>query len=325
VRLKREPSMDTARFDRLTRSLAIRVPRRQTFRLLSILAPLLGMTAMALAPDESAADNGRSNGNGKGGNGGSKGNGGKGNGKNKKNGGKKHGKKHHNKKDNENDDILVPLCAANQRPCSQTNRCVAGCLDNSYVFEESTCTCKCPPGKAECAVGCVAACPPFSFKVINFQTCVCECPAGTEECNGVCLPTCDLPHHRDPSNSCLCGCAAGQVECGGHCLPPCGPGLVLDPVSCTCVCQPSAAGRDGEDRALTGCCSTGVACGGQLCCEVGQICTTGSYQGQTRAGCCTPTPGILGPCDGVCCATNPALTMCCPGLSNPCRAIGAGC
>lgn len=91
-------------------------------------------------------------------------------------------------------------------------------------------------------------------------------------------------------------------------------------------CQPGQKCCPGEGCVAEGsCCIADGACGDLLCCPPNTTCTVGSYNGQKRAHCCPPMPGQLGPCDGECCATNPALSMCCPGLSNPCRAIAAGC
>lgn len=91
-------------------------------------------------------------------------------------------------------------------------------------------------------------------------------------------------------------------------------------------CRPDQKCCQGEGCVAKGsCCIADGACGDLLCCPPNTTCTVGTYNGQTRAHCCPPMPGQLGPCDGECCATPPELSMCCPGLSNPCRAIAVGC
>jgi hypothetical protein len=75
------------------------------------------------------------------------------------------------------------------------------------------------------------------------------------------------------------------------------------------------------------CCPAGQSGCGNLCCEPGRTCTTGTYNGQPRSACCEPSTDpelTLTLCDGVCCLHR-APIICCPGRSNPCTAPFAGC
>ena len=188
-------------------------------------------------------------------------------------GGKKKNKKKSKKKKNKppppHQDDLPPLppnpCPARQRPCG--GKCVADCLDPEMEFDAATCTCRCPSGQVECAVGCVPSCP--AGQTMDPDTCTCECPARLVASNGACIE-----------------CPAGQVECpgapGGCCASD--RTCCTNPDSGIARCCPSGATcypGSGDDPLA--CCATGsVGCHGDCCTDSPLVKCCDKSNGQTH-------------------------------------------
>jgi hypothetical protein len=171
----------------------------------------------------------------------------------------------------------------------------------------------CCPEELACPASPVGCCKTLTGELCTTVDGCCNVLEGKEVCDG---KWCCRPEEKCcPGEGCVAKtgcCATGGSSCATDPKKCCEDGEKC----CPGGCKPAA----------DTCCPTGEAsCGGLVCCAAGETCTTGTYLGMPRANCCTPNPGALGPCDGVCCDTNPAVSMCCPGLSNPCRAIAAGC
>jgi hypothetical protein len=235
--------MDIDRVALLVHSLATRPSRRTVVR------GLAALVALSLTLNESTVL-------------------GKGKGKGKKKTKKKSKKKKSNPPPPAQDD-LPPLppnpCPARQRPCG--GKCVADCLDPEMEFDAATCTCRCPSGQVECAVGCVPNCP--AGRTMDFDTCTCECPARLAESNGACP-----------------GCAAGQVVCDGAPGGCCASDRTCcrNPDSGIARCCPSEAichPGTGDDE--PSCCLPGlVPCHGHCCTDSPLVKCCDKSNGQTH-------------------------------------------
>jgi hypothetical protein len=316
--------MESVQFDRLTKSLSARLPRRTTLGLLSALAAGLGLGGVPL-PGGVAGKGGK---------------GGKGKKKGKKKNSCRRGQLHGEAGCDDKDSCpagtvwlhrcracvpeLKPCCPGEQYcpsgfepSCSEKNECCTNQRKcTKKVGQQTVITCidkaTCCPGEVKCVIV-LDGCCKVGEACAEFDGC-CDPEQGKSVCDGKWC--CTQDQKCCPGQGCIpktAGCDTGSscpADPRGCCDPgeQCCPGLGCRPTTDAC-CVLSCPGTP-----------TG-------CCQQGEICTTGTYNGVPRASCCNPAElaGLLGPCDGVCCATNPAVSTCCPGCSNPCRATVAGC
>lgn len=123
--------------------------------------------------------------------------------------------------------------------------CVDGrdtlCTSTGGTWDAQRCRCTCPvDGRPfDPATGC--DCPQSCGSgMVQGPDCSCACPS----------TPCNLPGYvRDPSNQCQCvcnlNCTAPYVQASDACAcvcptssDSCGPGQMVDPATCACVCRP---------------------------------------------------------------------------------------
>lgn len=201
-------------------------------------------------------------------------------------------------------------CDITERTCQKTVK-KKGKKKGTKTIDFCVAKPACCPDETKCPIEISGCCTSLLEVCTEFDGC-CDVVHDKFTCDG---KWCCQPDQKCcPGEGCISKtqcCAAGGSSCPSDPKGCCEAGEQCCPQGC----RPASAD----------CCSAGGACGGLVCCDAGEVCTTGSYRGQTRADCCIPNPLELGPCDGVCCGTPSAVSMCCPGLSNPCRAIAVGC
>jgi hypothetical protein len=158
--------------------------------------------------------------------------------------------------------------------------CGNHCLDVGGICQNGECRCldvctpgyTCtspPPGASDTYIPCcgrpgcscftttegTAFCADSSQLGSDFSTANCE---STADCSAdeVCVHTC-LPGTRCAPLSAQCdACPSGQVLCNGSCVSNnCGNRGILDPTTCTCVCDPAFDRcKNNTDPNFQGCC-----------------------------------------------------------------------
>jgi hypothetical protein len=123
------------------------------------------------------------------------------------------------------------------------------------------------PSDSCAAVSCLVPMTP------NPETCVCECPEPYPPCGDVC---CGVGAECVDPTTGACECPVGTQECGDGCVPECGEGELIDSESCVCgsIC-PDADCTPAQTLNLETCecedlplCPAGTVACGAVCVEL---------------------------------------------------------
>ena len=144
--------------------------------------------------------------------------------------------------------------------------------------------------------------------VPNPETCVCECPEPYPACGDVC---CGVGAECVDPTTGTCACPAGTQECGDGCVPECGPGEIIDSESCVC----------GESICPGVDCTPAQTLNLETCeCEDLELCLGGQVACGSDCVDLNSNPDHCGSCDHAC----PAMPNS-DGVSMPSLCVGGDC